>query len=418
MRSRTTVLVLLAWLATRALATASVGALPRVLDDVDIYRGWLGSLTTGVFPMDDSKWQYPPGVGPLLVAPDWLPVPYPVSFAALCLAFDLAIMVALLVAHARRPRPSTFGLWLWAAAGLLIGPLLVTRFDVVPAFFAVAAVLLVARPAWSGAAAAAGFLLKLWPALMLLALPRTRTMRATLVFLVVTLALLALISIPFDGALSFLGNQRSRGLQVESTGALPYWLFALVGGRIATGLDYGSMQIDMAGAEIVGTVVTVAGLVVLFVIGWWRMTGRLDRVSAGDTALALVLVMVVGSRVYSPQYNIWVLAIAATATIGAQSRVRGVAWILVGVSICSQVVYPLFPTNFTDGEAWIVLVQALRIGGLLAATVLAVRVLAQPALSAQRATADAAATLSESTPPDMGMRTARSADDRAASDSP
>ena len=89
---------------------------------------------------------------------------------------------------------------------------------------------------------------------------------------------------------------------------------------------------------------------------------------------------------------------------------RTVATILVVVALLMQVIYPLFPTNFVDGEAWIVLIQAMRIVGLLTATALALRAIAVAQRSAHSATADAAATLSESTPPDIGTRTATSAD--------
>ncbi len=400
----------LTWLSTRVLAIASIALLPQLLDDIDIYRGWLPSLQAETFPVGDPKWQYPPGAGAVLLAPDLLHIDYAVAFAAMCVVFDLAIMIALVLAHSRRPHPSTTGLWLWAVAGLVVGPIMFTRFDIIPTFFAVACVLLVARPAWAGVSAAVGLLLKVWPALMLLALPRRRTWTGVLWFALATVALLLLLTVPFDGALSFLGNQRARGLQVESTGALPYWLFGITGGRIAYGLEYGSMQITMAGAETVGTVITLIGVALLALIAWWRLNGRLDRVTAGDVAITLVLVMVASSRVYSPQFNVWLIGIAAAATISSQTRMRNVAMILAGVAVLTQFVYPLFPTNFVDGEAWIVLIQAARIGGLLAATVLAVRAIAFPQRSAQSATADAAATFSESTPPDIGTRTTTSAD--------
>lgn len=398
------------WLMTRVVAVASIALMPRLLDDIDIYRGWLPALQAETFPVGDPKWQYPPGTGALLLAPDLVHIDYAVAFTAMCVLFDLAIMIALVVAHSRRPHPSARGLWLWAVAGVVVGPIMFTRFDIIPTFFAIACVLLVARPAWAGVSAAAGCLLKLWPALMLLALPRRRTWSGVLWFVLATGALLLLLTVPFDGALSFLGNQRARGLQVESTGALPYWLFAVTGGRIAYALEYGSVQVDMAGAEVVGAIVTLIGIAILALIGWWRLNGRLDRVTAGDVAVTLVLVMVASSRVYSPQFNVWLLGMCAAATISTQSRMRNVATILAGVAVLTQFVYPLFPTNFVDGEAWIVLIHAARIAGLLTATVLAVRAIAFPQRSAQRATADAAATLSESTPPDMGTRTTTSAD--------
>ncbi len=400
----------LTWLVTRVIAIASIAVLPHLLDDIDIYRGWLPLLQAQTFPVDDPKWQYPPGAGAMLLAPDFLHLDYAVAFTAMCVAFDLGIMIALVLAHSRRPHPSVRGLWLWAVAGVVVGPIMFTRFDIVPTFFAVACVLLVARPAWAGVSAAVGLLLKIWPALMLLALPRRRTWTGVLWFVLATTALLLLLAIPFDGALSFLGNQRSRGLQVESTGALPYWLFAVAGGHVAYGLEYGSMQVDMACAEIVGTVITLVGVALLALIGWWRLNGRLDHVTAGDVAITLVLVMVASSRVYSPQFNAWLIGIAAAATISSQSRMRTVAVILAAVAVVTQFVYPMFPTNFVDGEAWIVLIQAARIVGLLTATVLAIRAIAFPQRSAQSATADAAATLSESTPPDMGTRTTTSAD--------
>lgn len=408
--TRLYVLVGLTWLATRAIAVGAIALLPRLLDDIDTYRTWLPALRAAAFPDADPKWQYPPGAGAVVLGPDLLPFDYAVAFVGLCLVFDLAIMAALVTAHSRRTHPATMGLWLWAAAGAVIGPIMVTRFDIVPSFFAVAAILLVARPAWSGASAAIGFLLKLWPALMILALPRRRTRSGVIWFAVTTLVLVLVVTVTFDGALSFLGNQRARGLQVESTGAVPYWLFTLVGGRVASGMDYGSMQVQMAGAEAVGTIVTVIGLALLVLVAWWRLNGRLDGVSAGDVGVTLVLVMVASSRVYSPQFNVWLIAVAAAATINALSRMRTVAAILVGVAVLTQFVYPLFPTNFVDGEAWIVLIQAVRITGLVGATVLAVRAIAFPQRSAHRATAEAAATLSESTPPDIGTRTTTSAD--------
>jgi hypothetical protein len=247
-----------------------------------------------------------------------------------------------------------------------------------------------------------------WPALLLLALPRARTLKAAAGFLVVTVGVLAALTLLLDGTLSFLGNQASRGLQAESTGALPYWLTTLAGRTVDYGLEYGAMQVRMAGTEAVGAALTAVGLLVLAVIAWWRLRGRLESVAGADVALAAVMVSVATSRVYSPQFNVWLIALAAVAAISTATQMRSVILILVGVSVSTEVVYPSFYSQFTEGEAWLVLVQTGRIVGLLVAVVLALGVLAQAGRSAQSATADAAATLSESTPPDMGTRTTTS----------
>jgi len=362
-----------AWVLTRIFAVACIWLTPRLLDDVDIYRGWLPYLHWGQFPVSDAKWQYPPGAAAALLAPEGLHLNYSVAFAVTCLIVDAAVMTALILAHARRPAESRAGLWLWAVAAVVVGPIMYTRFDIVPAAFAVGVVLLATRPALAGASAALGFVVKVWPVALLLALPRPSTRRAAVAFVATTAVSLALMSLRFSDSLSFLGNQRARGLQVESTGALPYELWTLVGGRMHSGLEYGSYQVLMAGAQLLGTVLTLTGLALLALIAWWRLRGRLESVSPGDVAVTVVLVTVATSRVYSPQYNTWIIAVLAAALLSRRTRLRRVAVILAGVSLITQLVYPWFPYDLMDGNPPIVAVQCLRIIGLVVATVLAFR---------------------------------------------
>ena len=365
--------VLGTWLRTRVIAVACIFLTPRLLDDVDIYRGWVPYLRWEQFPLADPKWQYPPGAGVVLLAPDVVHINYSVAFVVLALTVDAAIMALLLVAHHRRVGRSARYLWLWAVAALVVGPIMYTRFDIVPALFAVAFVLVAGRPVLAGMSAALGFVVKLWPFVLVIALPRHSWRRGLLSFAVSTAVVLVALALRFDGILSFLGNQRARGLQVESTGALPYELWALVGGKMRSGLEYGSYQVLMPGAELAGTVVFAIGVIMIVLIAWWRFRGRLDNVSVGDVALTLVLVSVVTSRVYSPQYNIWLVAVAAVALLDPVSRMRRVAALVMASSILTQVIYPWFPYDLTDGNPPVVLVQALRIIALVAAAALAFR---------------------------------------------
>ena len=368
-----TLAVMAVWVVTRMIALASIALTPRLLDDIDIFRGWLPYLRGAAFPTDDPKWQYPPAAGPLLLAPDAVHLDYAVAFALACLAADAAILAALLLAHRRRPGSSLRGPWLWAAAALVVGPIMFTRFDIVPTMAAVAFVLLAGRPALAGVSAAAGFVVKLWPALLLLALPRPATRRGLAAFTVTTVALMAVISLRFDGALSFIGNQSARGLQIESVGALPYELYSLGGGHVAYGLQYGSVQVLMTGAEAVATAIAGAGLLLILLIGWWRLTGRLESVPPGDVALAVVLVSVATSRVYSPQFNVWIIGVCAVALLSPRTRMAPVAALLVLVSLLTQWIYPWDPYGLTDADPKGVIVQGLRIVGLILATLWALR---------------------------------------------
>ena len=362
-----------AWVLTRTLAIASIALTPRLLDDVDIYRAWLPYLHWNQFPVEDEKWQYPPGAALALLAPEGLHLNYSVAFALTCLIIDAIIMVGLIATHARSADRSRAGLWVWAFAAIVVGPIMYTRFDIVPAAFAVGVVLLAARPAWAGASAALGFVVKVWPAALLLALPRPRTRRAVVAFVITTVAALALMALRFSDSLSFLGNQKARGLQVESTGALPYELWTLVGGHMHSGLEYGSYQVLMSGAQTLGTVITLSGLALLALMAWWRLRGRLESIASGDVAVTVVLITVATSRVYSPQYNTWIVAVLAAALLTRRTRLLGVAAILVAVSLITQLVYPWFPYDLMDGNPPIVAVQCLRIIGLIVATALAFR---------------------------------------------
>ncbi len=360
------------WVATRVVALLSIFLTQRLMDDVWIYEGWMSFLGHRDFPLFDHKWQYPPGAGAFLVVPHLLSGHYAVSFMTSMVLIDAAIMGALLIARFRSPHVSWKGAWLWAAAAIVIGPIMFTRFDLLPTFFAIAAILLVARPAMSGASAAVGLFTKVWPGLMVLVIPRASLRRGTTSFVLTCLGLAAAFVVFFHNSFSFLGNQTARGLQVESVGALPYVLYHLTGHVVDVHLSYGSMQVTMAGAEIIGTTLTLLGLALIVVIAFWRLSGRLDKVPAGDVGLAVVLVSLATSRVYSPQFNIWIIGVTCAALLSGATRMRRVAVILIAVSILTQLVYPYFPSGLSDGSIVIGIVQALRIVGLVTATVIAV----------------------------------------------
>src|SRR5260221_10999409 len=121
------------------------------------------------------------------------------------------------------------GLWLWLAVFPALGPLMVTRYDIVPAALAGSALLALAaaRPATAGALASLGAGLKLWPAAGFAALlvPGERKSRAWvlagLLSLLVALALASAAAAGWARLWSPFSLQGKRGLQLEAFGALP-----------------------------------------------------------------------------------------------------------------------------------------------------------------------------------------------------
>jgi hypothetical protein len=150
---------------------------------------------------------------------------------------------------------------------------------------------------------------------MLLVLPRRSLIRGGIGFVAAALVVMGAISVWSSGAVSFLGGQRDRGLQVESVGALPYLVMNVFGGHVNTVFRFGSREIDMPGANTVGLVISVGGLLLIAALAVLRLMGRLEDLPAGDVALTALLVSVATSRVLSPQYAVWVAGVAAIALV-------------------------------------------------------------------------------------------------------
>src|SRR5260221_10079648 len=121
------------------------------------------------------------------------------------------------------------GLWLWLAVFPALGPLMVTRYDIVPAALAGSALLALAGAgaATARAPATVGAGLKVWPAAGFAALvvPGERKSRAWvlagLLSLLVALALASAAAAGWSRLWSPFSLQGKRGLQLEAFGALP-----------------------------------------------------------------------------------------------------------------------------------------------------------------------------------------------------
>lgn len=361
------------------------------LPDVRLYGTWSILLADRQFPVGDAYWQYPPGAGALFLFSRLIgPTPV-VGFILLALLADLALFVLLLVVAQRRHTSNT-AVWAWIVGGLLVGPLLVSRFDVFPALFAAAAVVFAARPGVSGVFAGIGGMLKIWP---LLALGAMRRRSLPLAFATASVSMLAILAIMTwwggDG-ISFLGEQRDRGLQLESLGALPYLIFS----DPQTVLRFGAFEIGVPGAPTVGLVISALGLILIAVFVLLRLLGRLEHVPGGDVTFALVLISIATSRVFSPQYDIWIVAVGAAALTDPRSLMRPIMWWLLGMCGLTQVIFPWAYGSLINGEPYAVALQAIRLGVLIGCTIWACSLCLQRPPRTSAALAENAANAAES----------------------
>lgn len=371
----TLLLVIVAWILTRIFALAALlRSGGSILVDVQLYEEWATIINTGSAPIGDVTWQYPP----MLMFPIWLtellPWEYLPSFIALALLGDLAILVILLIVRGRTGG-SLLGVWVWASAGVWIGPILLARLDVFTAIPAVLAIALIARPALSGALAAIGALMKVWPGLLLLALPRRHLPLGVGAF-VATVALLVVVTlVGVDNAWSFLGNQQSRGLNGESMAAAPFILANGLGFDVPFEHRFGSTEVALSSADFLASVMLFLGLAILGVLLIIRLLGAMEDSAPADVAVVVVLSFVLVSRVFSPQYFIWLGALAGIALLDPRTRIRIPAALIIVASLLTQPLYPWYPAAMYVGEIWAVLLHTSRIALLVIALVYGLKVI-------------------------------------------
>lgn len=342
----------LGWLATRALmlwllAHNHLGPLGEggVAREVHrLYARWYGVLATGTYPSGDPLWQYPPGAGPVLLSPGLLPgLTYFQAFVALTLATDLVVTAALARAG-RRPGRSLRGAALWTAALPLLMFLPLVRYDVQATAFAVVALLALPRSTRAyGALAAAGALVKVWPALTLIGVPRGRTTREAWTAAVVTaVVLLGVLAALFRDPFDFLRQQRGRGVQIESLGGTALGFARRAGWPGTVRHRYGSLEFvgpyvsSVAAASLALTVLALGALLL-----WRTRARRWSPATPYDAALAAVLLFTVTSRVISPQYLVWLLGLAAVCLTSRHTTQRPVAVLLVAATALTTAVYPV-----------------------------------------------------------------------------
>ncbi|MEU3852354.1 glycosyltransferase family 87 protein [Streptomyces sp. NPDC029554] len=348
---------------------------PDVTSDVQvIYQGWYGVLRSGTFPLEDVTWQYPPAAALAILSPGLLPfLDYATAFFVLVCVTDLVVL-ALLAYAGRRPGRSPRGAWVWVIGVPLLGPTVYARYDVMVTAVAVAALLAGARhPRAMGALAAFGALLKVWPAMLLLAARRGSAWGSALVTGVVVAGAFALA---MPGAFAFLTFQRDRGTEVESLGALVFHVARHFGWHGEVRLNYGSIEFLGPYVQEVSTgALFLTGAAFGWLVLWRLLARRFEEHTLADAAFVAVLMFTTTSRVISPQYMVWLVGLAAVCLCFPGSRMRmPVALVLVACFV-TVLEFPLYFASVVASDGLGLTLLFLRNGLLVAATLIAARAL-------------------------------------------
>ena len=339
-----------------------------LFSDVRLYDWWAGNIADSFFPINDPMWQYPPLAAVVFLA-GYLLAGNTVGFVFLATVADLAIF--LLLVRTGREKQNSTPAFIWMIAPLVMGPIILGRFDVFVTLAAVAALLYVGQSRKFGIAIAIGALLKVWPVLLLLATPKGKALKVITWFAGTFAAGSLLLSLWWSESFSFIGGQRSRGLQIESVGALPYQLWNAGPGNVSSAFQFGAIEVVASGTSIVSLVITLVGLALLGTLFFWRVTGRLNSANPADIALLAVLISIVTSRVLSPQYMVWVFGLLAVSAFSPQRNFKKISILICISAGIGQVIYPWWYLSLQQGGVHAVAAHAIRILTLLWATAIA-----------------------------------------------
>jgi hypothetical protein len=340
------------------------------------YFDYATLMSRGSVPFRDFPIEYPPLFPPLLAAAGYTPdiEAFVSRFAFEMVLFAIAagLVTALAAREGQGLRKPLIVAAAFAVGVLSLGAITANRYDAAVALLIALALLFMVRGSWLavGVTLGLGFALKITPVvlvpLIVLLAPRQRVLPALAAFAGSAAApFLAVLGLGGNAmlGLTMLGSYHlDRPLEIESVPASFFWLKSLVGGdRIQVALAAGSQVIDSASANAVARVFAVfvaLALAGVFALVWRRReTIRLAPRHMVLAVAATMLASLVGSKVLSPQYLIWLLPVVALVALDRP----WLGGLLLAAMALTQVLFPANYFLFMNEQApWIVGVVIVR----------------------------------------------------------
>jgi hypothetical protein len=354
--------------------------------DTGLYQQYGDAMAHGQVPYRDFRLEYPPGALPAFVVPSlghegdraaydrWFD-----RLMALCGAVAIAGVALVLRALGAGPARTAAALGLVAISPLLVGSVVLSRFDLWPASLAVLALaaLLHERLAIAALALGAAIAAKLWPAalvpLVVAHVWRTRGSRSATAWAAGLVLVEAAIFLPF-AVLSPAGLQASfhaqiaRPLQLESLGgAVLIALHHVAGTSLHVVTTYGSQNLEGTGAHAAELATTVAGVLALAAVWALFARGPADGERLVVHAAAAVAATLAFGKVFSPQFVIWLIPLVPLAR-GRRGLAAGA--LLAGTLVLTQLWFPRhywpLAQGFAQRESWLLLARDLAVVALAA----------------------------------------------------
>jgi hypothetical protein len=353
--------------------------------DTPVYERYGTAMADGRVPYRDFAVEYPPGALPVFAVPalgDPSSEAFRVRFESLMAFFGQAMIVAVavaLVALGAGRRWLLAGLAFAALAPVLLGPVIVSRFDLWPAALTAAALcaLVTGRFRLGHLALGSAVVAKLYPVVLapltVAYVWKREGRREALVCSGLMLTVIALVYAPFvvvapGGVWDSLWNQASRPLQIESLGAGALLVAHNVFGTgVTMESSHGSQNLGGTAPAVLAVLQTFlqqAALVATWIL-FARGPASRERLLLASAA-ALVAFIALG-KVLSPQFLIWLIPVMPLVA----GRRGLIASGLLGVALLlTQLWFPYryweLAFEFGAVESWLVLLRDLVLVGLFA----------------------------------------------------
>jgi Glycosyltransferase family 87 len=321
--------------------------------DTPGYERYADAIASGEVPYRDFSVEYPPGALLPMLAPKVTAARG--DFGAFGHSFEkwmagagvLMTLLAALALAALRPPPlrAVGAMLLVGASPLLLGDLMLSRFDLWVAALTVGAVaaLLWEWRTTSAVVLAAAIATKLFPAVLapigLAWIWRRHGRRAALAWLGTVVAVCAVVFLPFvaiapGGVWHSVTVQLDRPLQLESLGAALLVLVHLDFGTRLHVFTTVSQNVSGSGAHAAEILSGIAQVGALLAIWWLYARGPQTRERLVAYAAAAVTAFIAFGKVLSPQYLVWLIPLVPLV------RSRGAQVLFVAALVLTQVEFP------------------------------------------------------------------------------
>ena len=359
----------------------------RGFSETDIAIPYLygSKMALGQMPYRDFAVEYPPLALLFMLIPrlfSSFASDYILGFTLEILCFDLLAVLLITSLSQKLRLPLWKTLAIYTLALLSIGPLIINRFDLIPAVATLAAIYAFIRgnnkTAW--AILAVGVMIKIYPVVitpvfLIYELARRRYQR---VFSgIFTFALVAgVIAAPFfiispHGFWESFTYQAQRGLQIESVLASLLLLGQKLGlTTLSVSQASGAIDVVSPLATILANITPALVLISLGTVFWFyyrRQRAVINQTSDKEGILSesyvvsfsllAMLVFILSNKVLSPQFIIWLCPFIPLVT----GRFSRLCWLLfIAIGLMSYLIFPTGYETLKEGDARMIAILLAR----------------------------------------------------------